>query len=123
MPNKKLFMVPWLQATCLNGFNMRSTSFWDVYTFPPTTAASLEGERMVLSGIMIVIGTKHPEFKGISSPISDLKQYKIALLVIDLGALVFPKTSFPVPLKSKTAFLFNRSIVKVKCRGVPSSIN
>jgi hypothetical protein len=38
------------------------------------------------------IGTKHPEFNGIYFPSNDLKQYKTALLVIDLGAFVFPIT-------------------------------
>jgi hypothetical protein len=71
---------------------MRSTSFWEVSTLPPTTAASLEGERMVFSGMIIVSGLRQPEFKGISDPISDRRQYKIALLVIDLGAFVLPIT-------------------------------
>jgi hypothetical protein len=39
-----------------------------------------------------LIGTKHPEFKGISLPNNDLRQYNTALRVIDLGALVFPIT-------------------------------
>lgn len=37
-------------------------------------------------------GTKHPELRGISLPIKERRQYKIALLVMDLGAFVFPNT-------------------------------
>ncbi len=59
---------------------------------------------MLFSGIIIFIGFKHPEFKGIYFPIKDLKQYNIALLVMLLGALVFPKTYIPVPVKSNVAF-------------------
>lgn len=72
---------------------------------------------------MITIGFKQPEFKGISSPMRDLKEYKIALLVIDLGALVFPKTYIPVPVKSKMAFLSFLLIVSARVIAVPSSIN
>jgi len=53
---------------------MRSTIFCEVYTFPPTTAASFDGDKIVLSGIIMVMGIKQPEFKGISIPINDLKQ-------------------------------------------------
>jgi hypothetical protein len=50
-----------------------------------------------------VSGLRQPEFKGMSDPISERRQYKMALFVIDLGAFVFPITSNPVPLKSKIA--------------------
>jgi hypothetical protein len=72
--------------------------------------------------MMIVRGRRHPEFNGISVPISDLRQYNIALLVMDRGAFVFPTTSKPVPLKSNTAFLYFLFIVNDSVMGVPSSI-
>lgn len=114
--------MPWLQATELKGFRTRSTSFWEVSTLPPTTAALIDGERIEFSGMINLIGIRHPELRGISFPSSDLRQYNTALLVMDLGALVFPITSGPVPVKSKVASLFSRSIVKVRQRGVPSSM-
>ncbi len=46
----------------------------------------------------------------------------MALLVIDLGAFVFPITSNPVPLKSKIAFFYFLFIVNCNVIGVPSSI-
>jgi hypothetical protein len=49
----------------LKGFKIKSTSFWEVSTFPPTTAASLEGDRILFSGIIIVSGAKQPELSGI----------------------------------------------------------
>ena len=111
VPKIKLFIVPWLQATWLNGLSIKSTNFWEVSTFPPTTAASFDGDKIVPSGIIIARGTRTPEFRGISWPMRDRRQYRTALLVIDLGVFVFARTYLPVPLKSKTAFLFFLSIV------------
>lgn len=68
------------------------------------------------------MGSRQPEFNGIYWPIKHLRQYRIALLVIDFGALVFPTTSHPVPLKSNFAVLFSLSIVNVRFKRVPSSI-
>jgi hypothetical protein len=72
--------------------------------------------------MMMVRGLRHPEFKGISDPMSDRRQYNIALLVIDLGAFVLPMTSNPVPLKSKMAFFYTLLMVNVSVMGVPSSM-
>lgn len=69
-----------------------------------------------------MIGIRHPEFKGIYFPNKDLRQYNIALLVIDLGAFVFPTIYGPVPVKSNTAYFLPRLIVKFSTKGVPSSI-
>jgi hypothetical protein len=82
----------------------------------------MEGDNIEFSGMINFIGTRHPEFKGIYFPNKDLRQYNTALLVIDLGALVFPITYGPVPVKSKVAYFFYLSIVRFRQRGVPSSI-
>lgn len=121
-PNKKLFMVPWLHATILNGLRIKSTSFWEVYTLPPTTAELGEGDSIELVGIIIWIGYRHPEFKGISRSSIALKQYRTALFVIDLGAFVFPITYSPLPPKSKIALFYFLSIVNFNTSYVPSSI-
>jgi hypothetical protein len=47
----------------------------------------------------------------------------MALLVMDLGALVLPITYGPVPVKSKRAVRLFLSMVSCNCRQVPSSIN
>lgn len=60
---------------------------------PPTTAAVGEGLRIEFWGTIRVIGQRQPEFRGIYFPNSDLRQYKTALLVMDLGAFVLPITS------------------------------
>lgn len=66
---------------------------------------------------------RQPEFKGMSLPIRDRKQYNIALLVIDLGAFVLLITWGPVPVKSNIASFLSRLIVNYSLNGVPSSIN
>lgn len=78
---------------------------------------------MVLLGIMMVIGSRQPEFRGIYFPIMLLRQYKIALLVMEGGVLVLPRTSGPVPVKSKRALLSFLSMVNLSSIAVPSSMN
>ena len=58
---------------------MTSVTRWLVNTFPPTTAASDDGFKMVLGGILMVIGFKHP--------------YKYTLLQQDYGK--FSAINFP----------------------------
>lgn len=49
------------------------------------------------------IGTRHPALSGISTSNIERIQYITALCTTEIGALRLPRTSGPVPSKSKTA--------------------
>jgi len=74
---------PWLAAAAWNALRTTSTIRWEVKTFPPQTAAVLEGDRRDLGGILtgkyefkkkqgrehrylLSNGTRHPAFNGMS---------------------------------------------------------
>jgi hypothetical protein len=60
----KLLQVPCDADTTSSAPNIVSTIHCDVSTLPATTAAGYFGFNMLLDGILISIGTRHPLFNG-----------------------------------------------------------
>lgn len=67
--------MPWDAAAALNARNIRSAIFWDVSVVQPTVAAVLDGDRIVFSGQITLMGVRQPWFNGMSDEIIDRRQY------------------------------------------------
>jgi len=118
------FVQPWLAAAAWKALRTTSTMRWEVNTLPPQTAAVRDGAKSDFFGILtegerkFVIGevgcvstvinslsrgTRHPALSGMSRSSIARMQYITAEWTTEIGALRFPRTSHPVPSKSRTA--------------------
>ena len=115
-------MHPLLAAAASKALSTTSTMRWLVVTLPPTTAASPSGSSSEPGGITTVTGSRQPSLSGIASPIMQRRLYTIMESVTALGALWFPSTCGPVPVKSNTASPRSPSTVTLRWIGDPSSM-
>lgn len=118
------FVQPWLAAAAWKAMRTTSTMRWEVNTLPPQTAAVRDGAKSDFVGILtewerkfivgeaecvstlmnsLSRGTRHPALSGISRSNIARMQYITAEWTTEIGALRFPRTSHPVPSKSRTA--------------------